>query len=110
MSNKTILIAAARQAGREKQAQKMPIIQYDYMPVFPNCRFWEHHNPVRYVNRIPMEISSTIKLFLGCPYSSIPTYVENNDPLEPLICRFDFKALNNCKGSDCEWFNTVEKD
>ncbi len=108
MSNKTILMEAARKAGSEKQAHKRPSIHYNYMPIFPNCKFWEHHDPVRYVDRIPIDTCFTVKVCLGCPFSRKPTYVDSGDPFDIMNDRFDFQALNNCKGVECEWYNTGE--
>lgn len=107
MSNKRILMEAARNAGREKQPQKIPSIDFDYMPIFLNCTFWKHHDPVRYVDRIPMDTCSRVKVCLGCPFSKMPSYVESYDSFD-FMKKYDFQALNNCNAAECEWFNTGE--
>lgn len=108
MSNKTILMEAARKKCRERHTQKIHSINYDFIPIFPNCTFWEHHEPVRYIDRIPMDTSFTVKVCLGCPRSKMPTYVDGGDPFDRMRDRFDFQALNNCNGAECEWYNTCE--
>lgn len=109
MSNKTILMEAARTASREKQTKKIPGLHYDYLQIFPNCNFWEHHDPVRYIERVPVEASFSVKVCLGCPFSRKPTYIENTDPFDLLASdKYDFQALNNCNGAECEWYRNCE--
>ncbi len=100
---------AAKQKGREKQAINKPDISFEYRSIFPNCNFWANNNPVRFIERIPMDSFSTVNVCLGCPFSKIPTYVENDDPFD-FMKKYDFQALNNCKGAECEWYNTGDKD
>lgn len=109
MSNKSILMEAARNKGREKYSQKISKLNYDYMSIFPNCSFWEHHDPVRYIDRIPMDTCFTVKVYLGCPHSQMPTYVDGGDPFDRMHDKYDFQALNNCNGVECEWFNTGDE-
>ena len=107
MSNKTILMEAARKVGRDKQPQKLSSIHFEYMPIFPNCTFWDHHDPIRYVDRIPVDTHTTVKVCLGCPFSHKVTYVEDIGSFD-FTEKYDFQALNNCEGAECEWYNTGE--
>lgn len=108
MSNKTILMEAARKKCREQQPDQRSRISYDYMPIFPNCTFWEHQDPIRFVDRIPVDTFHTVKVCLGCPHSKMPSYMESLDPSD-FMEKYDFQALNNCNGAGCEWYNTGEE-